>query len=150
MRRSLALSLLVPLLVLGFWLAAGSLAPRSAAAQLKPAAPLHRLLLIAPSGITTFTVTAGTRGNVNLTWNYAGKAFRGTFLVERSTNRTTWTPVASCSYSYSIRRTSYFCSDSKLTSGRGYYYRVCIPTAGSKTCTTANATVPQLTPVFAP
>lgn len=85
-----------------------------------------------------------------MTWNYLGKAFRGTFLVERSTNRTTWTPVTSCSYSYSIRRTSYTCTDSKLISGRGYYYRVCIPDAGSKMCTSANAVVPKPTPVFAP
>lgn len=150
MRRGLAFSLLVPLLALGFWLAAGSLAPRAAAAQFSPAVPLPGLRQIAPSGITTFTTTAGTRGNVELAWNYGGKAFRGTFLVERSTNRTTWAPVTTCGLSYSIRRTSYICTDSKLTSGRGYYYRVCIPAAGSKTCTAANAAIPRRTPVFAP
>lgn len=149
--RGLAFSLLVPLLAVGFWLAAGSLAPRMAAAQLKPILPLPGLLQIVPSGITTFTATAGeVRGDIDLGWNYGGKAFRGTFLVERSTNRTTWTPVTGCSLSYSTRTKSYACTDSKLTSGRGYYYRVCIPATGSKTCTAVNAAVPKRMPVYAP
>ena len=151
MRRGLVFSLLVPLLALGLWLAAGTLAPRTAAAQFKPILPLPGRLQIVPSGITTFTTTAGdTRGDVDLRWNYGGKAFRSTFLAERSTNRTTWTPVTGCGLSYSTRTTSYACTDSKLTSGRGYYYRVCIPATGSKTCTAINAAVPRRTPVFAP
>ena len=151
MKRRLAFSLLVPLLALGFWLAAGSLALRPAVAQIRPILPVPRLLQIVPSGITTFTATAGdVRGEIDLRWNYGGKAFRGTFLAERSTNRTTWTPVTGCSLSYSMRTSSYTCTDGKLTSGRGYHYRVRIPATGSKTCTTLNAAVPKRTPVFAP
>ena len=151
MRRRLALSILVPLLALSFWLAVGALAPRPVSAQLKPIRPLPGLLQIQPSGITTFTATAGdARGEIDLRWIYGGKAFRGTFLVERSTNRMTWTPVTACSLSYSMRTTSYTCTDSKLTSGRAYNYRVCIPATGSKTCTATSAAVPRRTPVIAP
>jgi hypothetical protein len=151
MKRQVALSILVPLLALGFWLAAGSLAPRTASAQTRPILPLPSLLQIQPSGITTLTATAGdARGEIDLRWIYGGKAFRGTFLVERSTNRTTWAPVTGCSLSYSMRTTSYTCTDSKLISRRAYYYRACIPATGSKTCTTANAAVPRRTPVIAP
>lgn len=149
--QGLALPLLVPLLAVSLWLAVGAMGPRAVAAQTRPLLPLPGLLQIVPSGITTFTAAAGeARGDVELGWNYGGKAFRGTFLVERSTNRTTWTPVTGCSLSYSTRTKSYACTDSKLSSGRGYYYRVCIPATGSKTCTAVNAAVPKRTPVYAP
>lgn len=151
MTRRLAFGLLVPLLALAFWLAVGVLAPRAAVAQTRPILPRPGLLQIQSTPAITLTATAGdARGQVDLRWSYAGRAFRGTFLAERSTNRTTWTPVTGCSLSYSMRTTSYICTDTRLSSGRAYYYRVCIPATGSKTCTTTNAAVPRRTPVTAP
>lgn len=86
------------------------------------------------SDFVDFWATPGTlRGSIDLYWTYAGGAFPTTFLVERSINQTTWTPVAACSLSYS-RLGDYSCTDSRLVSGRTYYYRICIPTLRSRTC----------------
>jgi len=87
------------------------------------------------TGITKFKAAAGaTRGQINLSWIYSGKAFRNTFLVERSNNQTTWMPLTTCNLYYSTKSPIYACSDTKLTSSRLYYYRVCIPATGVKTC----------------
>lgn len=151
MIRRLGFIMLVTLGGLGFWLAVGTLTPHAAAAQTRPIFPRPGILQIQASGISTFTAIAGdARGEIKLRWMYGGNAFRGAFLVERSANRRTWTPVTSCSLSYSMRTTTYACTDTKLTSGRAYYYRVCLPASGSKTCTSTNATVPRRTPVTAP
>jgi hypothetical protein len=155
MARRLFLSMLVLVGAVGSWAAASWLIPSTVAdtisAQTRPIVPRPALQQLQINGITVFTATAATtRGQINLRWTYTGKAFRGTFLVERSNNRTTWAPVTSCSLSYSTRTTTYTCTDTKLTSGRSYYYRVCKPATGSKTCTSANATIPRRTPTTAP
>jgi hypothetical protein len=135
----------------GLWLAASLPVPSTLAAQTRPIVPRPSIQRLQATTITNFTATAATqRGQVNLNWRYTGKAFRGTFLVERSNNRTAWAPVTTCSLSYSTRISTYRCTDARLTSGRSYYYRVCIPATGSKTCTSTNATVPAKTPTKAP
>jgi hypothetical protein len=141
MKRRLFFNMLVLVNALGLWMAANWLSTSALSAQTRPINPLpaiQRLQLT--NGITNFRATAGTqRSQIKLAWTYTGKAFRGTFLVQRSNNRTTWAPITTCSLSYSSRTTAYSCTDTKLTSGRSYFYRVCIPTTGSKTCTSNSA-----------
>ncbi len=152
MKRRIFLSMLVLASAVVLWLAASLHVPSALAAQTRPIVPLPSIQrLQATTTITNFTAIAATeRGQINLNWRYTGKAFRGTFLVERSNNRTAWVPVTTCSLSYSTRISTYRCADARLTSGRSYYYRVCIPASGSKTCTSTNATVPEKTPTKAP
>jgi hypothetical protein len=85
--------------------------------------------------VTNFTAKAAlSRGQIDLGWAYTGKAFRNQFLVERSNNLSTWTPVSACSLYYSAKSTAYRCSDTGLTSNRLYYYRACLPATGVRTC----------------
>jgi hypothetical protein len=152
MKRRLLLSVLVLTGAIGVWVAASFLIPSTLSAQIRPTNPRPAAQPLQQVDSTTiFTATTGMqRGQINLNWRYSGKAFRGAFLVERSNNGTTWAPVTTCSLAYSSRSTAYRCTDSKLTSGRSYYYRICIPATGSKTCTISNATVPAKTPTKAP
>jgi hypothetical protein len=83
--------------------------------------------------ISRFTATPSTtRGQVRLSWNYSGSAFRGNFVVERSNNQMAWSPVSACRLPYSYGKTTYSCTDSGLVSKRTYYYRLC--TSTSTTC----------------
>jgi hypothetical protein len=82
---------------------------------------------------------SNTKGRINLSWRYTGRPFKGFFLVERSTNRKTWSVVSTCQRYPTTTSTSYSCSDSRLTSLTTYYYRACAITLGSK-CGTTNLT----------
>jgi hypothetical protein len=87
-----------------------------------------------------------TRGTVSLSWRSNGVPFRGSFLVERSTNRRTWSAVSFCRKTPTTA-TSYYCSDSGLRSRTTYYYRACAVTTGFR-CGTTNVT--PVTSVRAP
>jgi hypothetical protein len=86
--------------------------------------------------------TSRTRGTVNLSWSYTGSTYSGRsrlyLVVERSTNRRTWSSVYGCRQAASSYDTSYYCSDSGLRSGWNYYYRVCA-TSYSGSCGTTNS-----------
>jgi hypothetical protein len=74
------------------------------------------------------------KGQVDLRWLYTGKPFKGSFLVERSTDGTKWSAVSVCKKSAPMSATSsssYTCSDTRLNSGTIYYYRACAITTGS-------------------
>jgi len=85
-----------------------------------------------------WVTTSRTRGMVNLSWSYTGSTYRRYLVVERSTNRTTWSRVYACRQAASSYYTSYYCSDTGLRSGWTYYYRVCA-TSYSGSCTTTNS-----------
>jgi hypothetical protein len=77
-----------------------------------------------------------TRGRIDLDWRYTGSYFSGSFLVERSTNGSTWSVVSTCKQSPTSSKTNFTCSDIGLTSGRTYYYRACAITSGLRCKTT--------------
>jgi hypothetical protein len=79
-----------------------------------------------------------TRGRVDLSWRYTGSAFKGSFLVQRSSDGRTWRAVTACTRSASS--STYTCSDTGLTSGRTYYYRACASTGS--TCGSSAVTPP--------
>lgn len=92
--------------------------------------------------ISNFTATPSTtRGQVRLSWNYSGSAFRGYFVVERSNNQMAWSPVSACRLPYSYGKTTYSCTDSGLVSRRTYYYRLCTSTGTTCAGTVLTATV---------
>jgi hypothetical protein len=83
-----------------------------------------------------------TKGQIDLSWIYTGKSFKGSFLVERSTDGKQWSVVRACKKSSPTAlaaSTSYSCSDTGLKSSTAYYYRACAITSGSK-CGTADMT----------
>jgi hypothetical protein len=83
-----------------------------------------------------------TRGQIDLSWIYTGKPFRGSFLVERSSDGRKWSVVSPCRKlppTNSAASTSYSCSDTGLKSSTTYYYRGCAITSGSK-CETTDVT----------
>jgi hypothetical protein len=85
-----------------------------------------------------------TKGQIDLSWIYTGRSFKGSFLVERSSDGTRWSVVSACRISSpttSAASTSYSCSDTYagLKSTTTYYYRACAITSGSK-CETADVT----------
>jgi hypothetical protein len=88
-----------------------------------------------------WVTTSHTRGMVNLSWSYTGPAYRGRsrlcLVVERSTNRRTWSTVYTCRKPASSSSTSYYCSDTGLRSRLTYYYRVCA--TNSSGCTNTNS-----------
>lgn len=86
-----------------------------------------------------FKARPSTRGRVNLSWRYTGNAFKGSFVVQRSSDGRTWSAVSACTRSASS--TSYSCTDTGLTSARTYYYRACAVTSGTN-CGTASVTPP--------
>jgi hypothetical protein len=90
------------------------------------------------TGLCDLKATASrTKGKVDLSWRYTGRSFRGFFLVERSTNRKTWSVVSTCKRSPTTTATSYACSDTGLRSGTTYYYRACASATGLQ-CGTTN------------
>ena len=105
-------------------------APASAQTRTPTPIPLRR---VQAQPLSKFTATPSTtRGQVRLSWNYSGGAFRGNFVVERSNNEKAWSPVSACRLPYSYGKTAYNCIDSNLVSKRSYYYRLC--TSTSSTC----------------
>jgi len=95
-----------------------------------------------PSGIVDFRAVASRlRGRVDLSWGYDGRAFDGSFLVERSTNGSVWRFVKDCIQPYDADATTYKCSDVDLTSGTAYSYRACIVDYGTA-CASTDATEP--------
>lgn len=104
------------------------------------------------SGIADLHVTAARlRGRVELGWRVGEEAIEsgleGGFVVERSTNGGTWRAVKACAMHFDPDQAEYGCTDSRLTSGTTYAYRVCITAKGS-TC--ANAVPSQPVTVKAP
>jgi hypothetical protein len=82
---------------------------------------------------------ATTRGRVNLSWRYTGSSFKGSFVVQRSSDGRTWSAVSACARSASA--SSYTCTDTGLTSTRTYYYRACAVSSGT-TCGSTAVTPP--------
>ena len=82
---------------------------------------------------------ARKRGRIELNWQYNGRPFSGTFVVERSTNGSSWRSVAACNIGYDENSADYGCTDSSLRSGATYAYRACIVARGTA-CTGATAT----------
>jgi hypothetical protein len=76
-----------------------------------------------------------TRGRVNLNWRYTGRSFKGSFLVQRSSDGRMWSAVSACTRSASS--SSYTCTDTGLTSARTYYYRACAVSSGTSCSSTA-------------
>jgi hypothetical protein len=92
----------------------------------------QRIVQVCPSNRTPCLLRAipsQTKGKVSLSWRSNGIAFRGSFLVERSTNRSTWSAVSACGKT-PTSATRYYCTDSYLRSGTIYYYRACAVTSG--------------------
>jgi len=100
------------------------------------------------SGVADLHATAARlRGRVELGWRAGEGAEEGNFVVERSTNGGSWRPVKACSTRFDPEQSDYGCTDTRLTSGTTYAYRVCLTTKGS-TC--ANATPSEPVTVKAP
>ncbi len=94
------------------------------------------------SSITNLHATAGRlRGRVELAWNFSDEAAAGVFVVERSTNGSSWRPVKACSTPISAEQNSYACLDTRLISGTTYSYRVCVA-AKATTCSNVLTTEP--------
>jgi hypothetical protein len=91
--------------------------------------------------------TAGRlRGRVELGWSYdlddeQAAETEGVFVVERSTNGSSWRPVKACYAPFEAENDRYSCTDSRLASGTTYSYRVCLA-AKASTCSNAPATEP--------
>jgi hypothetical protein len=88
-----------------------------------------------------------TKGQINLSWSYTGKSFKGYFLIERSTDGKQWSVVNGCKKSSPTSSTTtpikYSCSETGLKSSTTYYYRACANTSGVK-CETTNPTTPAM------
>lgn len=82
---------------------------------------------------------ARKRGRIELRWHYGGRPFSGAFVVERSTNGSSWRSVSACNLDYDENSSDYGCTDSSLRSGTTYAYRACIVARGTA-CTAASAT----------
>ncbi|MFN8467574.1 MAG: hypothetical protein U0X20_18585 [Caldilineaceae bacterium] len=63
------------------------------------------------------------------------------FVVERSTNGGSWRPVKACFVPFDGEAKSYGCTDSRLSSGTTYAYRVCL-TSKPTSCSNAAPTEP--------
>ena len=75
-----------------------------------------------------------TRGQVDLSWSYAGSG-SGSFLVERSTNGSSWRVLSACTQS--VSQSTFKCSDTGLSSGATVLYRACVVSSGSVCGTTS-------------
>ena len=88
-----------------------------------------------------------TRGQVDLGWVYSGRAFRGSFLIERSTDSKNWSVISACTKSAPTAAVTtpnkYSCSDTGLASARTYYYRACAVASGTACDTRKNITPPK-------
>jgi hypothetical protein len=105
------------------------------------------------SPIVDFHAIAGRlRGRVELGWSLAtparsgdtadsADAAGGVFIVERSTNGSSWRPVKVCYLASDDESETYACTDSRLASGTTYAYRVCL-TVKPTTCSNALTTEP--------
>ena len=90
------------------------------------------------SGIVDLHATAARlRGRVELSWGVEAPESEGAFVVERSTNGSSWRPVKACAQPLDADETEYGCTDTRLTSGTTYAYRVCIAAKGT-TCSNAS------------
>ncbi len=98
----------------------------------------------ASTPITDLHATAGRlRGRVEIGWSVVSAPDQGgaVFVVERSTNGSSWRPVKACYVGYDRAGKSYGCTDSRLASGATYAYRACL--AGKATsCSNAVTTDP--------
>ena len=74
-------------------------------------------------------IPARKRGRIELNWQYSGRPFSGAFVVERSTNGSSWRSVAACNIGYDENSAGYGCTDSSLRSGATYAYRACMSPA---------------------
>jgi hypothetical protein len=120
----------------------------------------------AASPIVDLHATAGRlRGRIELGWRYAApnsspadtapadtatedpSSAGSVFVVERSTNGSTWRPVRACYLPLDAEVDSYTCMDSRLASGTTYAYRVCL---AAKPTTCSNALVAGPVSVKAP
>jgi hypothetical protein len=112
-----------------------------------PATPAPAVEEVNP--IVDLHATAGRlRGRVELGWNFVTPEPGGedtadtadwkgsVFVVERSTNGSSWRPVKGCYLSLDAAATAYACTDVRLASGTTYAYRVCL---ASKPATCSNA-----------
>ena len=84
---------------------------------------------------------ARLRGRVELGWRAGEGVSEGVFVVERSTNGSSWRPVKVCSMRFDPEQADYGCTDTRLTSGTTYAYRVCIAAKGT-TCSNASPSQP--------
>ena len=88
-----------------------------------------------------------TKGQIDLSWIYTGKPFKGSFLIERSADNKVWNVVSKCTMSAPASSkaalSSYSCVDSGLSSNNTYYYRACSITSGSK-CDPKKYTTPTM------
>lgn len=82
---------------------------------------------------------------MDIGWGVADSAEQagGTvFVVERSTNGSSWRPVKACYVPYDgDTQQEYGCTDSRLSSGATYAYRVCL-TGKATSCSNALTTDP--------
>jgi hypothetical protein len=102
------------------------------------------------SPVTDLHATAGRlRGRVELGWSVSEPgeeaSLGGTvFVVERSTNGSSWRPVKACYVPFDGEVQGYGCTDSRLASGTTYAYRVCLagkPASCSNVLTTSPVSV---------
>lgn len=96
----------------------------------------------ASTPITDLHATAGRlRGRVEIGWSVASAPDQGgaVFVVERSTNGSSWRPVKACYVAYEREGKSYSCTDSRLASGATYAYRACL-TGKATSCSNAVTT----------
>jgi hypothetical protein len=94
------------------------------------------------SGIASLHATAARlRGRVELGWSVNEGGSEGTFVVERSTNGSSWRPVKACSQPFDGGPADFGCTDTRLNSGTTYAYRVCITDKGT-TCANASPSEP--------
>ncbi len=98
----------------------------------------------ASTPISDLHATAGRlRGRVEIGWSVASAPDQaGTvFVVERSTNGSSWRPVKACYVQYDRDAGGFGCTDSRLASGATYAYRVCL-TGKATSCSNAQTTEP--------
>jgi hypothetical protein len=130
--------LLAPLVAACFIIIGIVFAPSIARAEDDPPTPPAQGEAI--SAITEFQVTpARLRGRVDLGWQHPGPAEGEIFIVERSTNGSSWRSVSACSTPRTIPENGYACTDKRLTSGTTYTYRACVVAKGAS-CSSATAT----------
>jgi hypothetical protein len=158
----LATFLLAPLVaVLLFMLPVpAAAAPLPAVEQSDPAdeAPATPTPAVEQAGaIVDLHATAGRlRGRVELGWSIAPPAEEtaeavdlagSVFVVERSTNGSSWRPVKACYLPWEGETATYACTDMRLASGTTYAYRVCL---AARPTTCSNALTTEAVAVKAP
>jgi hypothetical protein len=129
----LGVVLIAALLVVSFY-AGNSAGPAGKAESLLP----RRTPTPIPLPCSLWASASRTRGTISLSWSCTStRSLSGYFLVERSTNKYYWYSVSTCNKWISRYTTRYSCSDTRLTSGRTYYYRLCqVPSSRYTWCGT--------------